>query len=264
MAGDWIKLQVATPHKPEVLRMAEVLGVPRREMVGILVDFLCWLDTNARHADVTHVSRKCLDDVLACTGLSAVLELVGWVKWDDAACLMTVSNYDRHNGESSKNRALATERKRIQRSRECHEENVTREEKRRDTTAKAVVQQPRKSLDEPSPEHLRIAEERGVSCLAEFQKYRDWQASTGKRHKDEAAGFRNWLKNARPLGTTVSLAERRAANMAAITGQVKREREVFADGVGAKVIPALPSDLGEPGGDDVGGRAAERAYRDVG
>ena len=111
MAGDWIKFEVATLHKPEVTLAAEYLGISRRETLGILLDYWAWLDANARHAVVTHVSRKSLEAVLQCVGLAAVLELIGWVKFDDERHEMTVTNYDRHNGESAKTRALDAKRK---------------------------------------------------------------------------------------------------------------------------------------------------------
>ena len=46
MAGDWIKVEHATMDKPEVLRIADLLGVSRREAIGILFDFWVWLDRN--------------------------------------------------------------------------------------------------------------------------------------------------------------------------------------------------------------------------
>ena len=42
------------------------------------------------------------------------------------------------------------------------------------------------------------ARERGltVSVAGEYEKYLDWGIAHGKRHKDERAGFRNWLRAA--------------------------------------------------------------------
>lgn len=191
MAGDWIKLEHATATKPEVVRMAEILGVNRREMMGILFDFWVWLDQQSRNATVTLMSRKSLDDVLHCAGLAACLETVGWVEWDDKSCVMIVKNYDRHNGKPAKSRALGKERA----SRKRNGTNVTDAlpEKRR-------VLHINKGLDAPTDEHRKQARELGLNCDDQFQRYRDWQASTGKKHKDETAGFRNWLRNAKGMG----------------------------------------------------------------
>lgn len=143
------------------------------------------------------------------------------------------------------------------------ERNANHEPVTKNQQSKALVRVP---LTEPTEEHRRIANERGISCEAEFAKYRDWMAATGKRHKDEVAGFRNWLRNAKGAtpGRPPTLAEKRAANIAALTGQVKRERivEGTAERVGGAVISALPSLVRESDDDDVGrcsdGRGSER------
>ncbi len=51
-------------------------------------------------------------------------------------------------------------------------------------------------LTEPRDEHRSMALDLGVDCQAELGKYRDYMAARGKRHKNEAAGFRNWLRKA--------------------------------------------------------------------
>ena len=48
----------------------------------------------------------------------------------------------------------------------------------------------------PNGAHRSIADELKVDCDAEFQRYHDWLKANGKRHKDEDAGFRNWLRKA--------------------------------------------------------------------
>jgi hypothetical protein len=228
MAGDWIKLEHATLDKPEVLRMAELLGVSRREMLGLLLDFFVWLDRNSSHGHVTHMSRMCLDSVLHVSGFSAVLCDVGWAEMDDATGTLTIKNWDRHNGNPAKTRALAKDRKAEERSRKSHADTVTREEKRRVTTSSLrsdVVGAPPKRapvLQSPTDEHRLAAKARGIDCDAEWQRYTDWLAANGKVHRDRAAGFRNWLGRATPpvlraVGAK-SQSERRAEVNAAIWG----------------------------------------------
>ena len=147
MAGDWIKFEVATLDKPEVLRMAELLNVKRDEMLGILLRYFSWLDRTTGHGFVQNLSRKSLDDVLHVSGFSAVLESVGWAKFDDDGWSMTVPNYERHNGKPAKTRASDQKRKRDDRLdsvQNLSEKNRTREEKRslskdKDTQPAAVI-----------------------------------------------------------------------------------------------------------------------------
>ncbi len=259
MAGDWIKVETGTASKTEVLRMAEMLGVDRRHCMGLLIDYWSWLDANARTDSVPNLSRSSLDSVLNCPGFAACIEAVGWAKWSQDGWQMTVVNYDHHNGSSAKTRASEQRKKREQRGRE-RDTTGTREEKRRTTTSlrSVVVAQP---LTAPTDRHAEIAATSGVSCQAEFVKYKDWLASSGKSHKDESAGFRNWLRRCAESKQTPSLgknkpsslAERRAANMAELTGQTRYERNNGdAERVGGQTVPALPGNLRKPGGHDVG------------
>jgi uncharacterized phage protein (TIGR02220 family) len=113
MAGDWIKVEHATATKPEVCMGAELLGVSRREMIGICVDYWIWLDANLGEGCnglVTQVSRKSLEDVLHCPGFAAILERMQWASFDDEARTLVVTNWDRHNGTSAKSRALTRNR----------------------------------------------------------------------------------------------------------------------------------------------------------
>lgn len=115
MAGDWIKVETATASKTEVLRMAEMLGIERRECMGLLFDYWAWLDANARTESVPNLSRNSLDKHLHCAGLAACLEAVGWASWSDDGWTMTVTNYTRHNGASAKTRAYEQRKKKLQR-----------------------------------------------------------------------------------------------------------------------------------------------------
>ena len=205
MAGDWIKVEKASANKPETLKIARMLGINRREAFGLLVEFWSWLDSNCVDGVVDGVVDADVDALMSCPDLSALLVLVGWVKFDATAQQMRVVNFDRHNGETSKNRALKSERQAKWRAKSVdgHVDATpsTREEKRRediDTSLRSVSGAPPKkaALTEPNEEHERIATAAGVSCKAEFQKFRDWLRSSGRSQRDEAAGFRNWLRKA--------------------------------------------------------------------
>jgi len=79
-------------------------------------------------------------------------------------------------------------------------------------------------LPEPTVEHQTLAASLGVDCDAEFAKFRDWLAANGKRQRDEAAGFRNWLRKAAEFarsragngGAKQSVHEKRSATAAAM------------------------------------------------
>jgi len=113
MAGDWIKVEHATASKPEVCMAAEMLGITRREMVGLCVDYWIWIDNNLGDSCdgvVTLVTRKSVEDVMHCAGFAAVLERMGWAKFDDEKRTLTIINWDRHTGTSAKTRGLTQKR----------------------------------------------------------------------------------------------------------------------------------------------------------
>jgi hypothetical protein len=195
MAGDWIKVEKSSARKPEVLKIARMLGIPQDAAFGLLVRFWIWLDDNCVDGVVDGVVYADVDELMACPGLSALLKECGWATFSANPPLMSVVNFSRHNGETSKIRALKSERQAKWRNAPVDAPPSTRKEKKRDI--KPIEQPARpKKLTEPTPEHQTLADSLGVACKTEFAKYRDWLASSGKQQKDEAAGFRNWLRKA--------------------------------------------------------------------
>jgi len=53
-------------------------------------------------------------------------------------------------------------------------------------------------LECPTQEHEDLAKQSGIDCKLEWSAYTDWLAANGRSHKDMAAGFRNWLRRAKP------------------------------------------------------------------
>lgn len=118
MASPWIKIEVSTPDKPEVWRMAQILDIDPDAVVGKLIRLWAWCDANlsaSGNADVT--IKPLLDRVTTKPGFADALEKVGWLKIDGDA--LQFCNFDRHNGQSSKNRALTSRRV------AAHRQNVT-------------------------------------------------------------------------------------------------------------------------------------------
>jgi hypothetical protein len=142
MAGDWIKLQHVTPDKPEVFRMAIELGVTPEHVLGCLCRLWIWADQQTIDGHGVCVTGVTLNRITCHAGFSDALQNVGWLSGDELN--FTLPNFERHNGETAKTRALATKRKEKQR----HAETVTgvtlktRPEKRREemfTTSDEVV-----------------------------------------------------------------------------------------------------------------------------
>lgn len=110
MAGDWIKFELATLDKPEVIRMSRQLGVSKEAICGWLIRFWGWYGANSVDGHVDGVASTDVDVVLSLPGFGEALKGAGWLLEDTDKKRLTVPNFDRHNGESAKKRALSTRR----------------------------------------------------------------------------------------------------------------------------------------------------------
>lgn len=134
MAGDWIKIEIATLDKPEVLGMARALGVPKATVLGALVELFAWYNTHLENGNAHGVTVDMIDGILrnggvtACNAtLSDALKKVGWLIDIDGA--LSIPNFERHNGKTAKSRALTAMRVSNFRKRRCNDLVTSREEK---------------------------------------------------------------------------------------------------------------------------------------
>jgi len=108
MAGDWIKFEKATLDKPEVFEMAEMLGIDPDAVVGKLLRVWNWFDDQSHDGDAPVTVRALLDRYTGVTGFTQSMESVGWLRVDGKT--ISLPNFERHNGQTAKNRALTAKR----------------------------------------------------------------------------------------------------------------------------------------------------------
>ena len=134
MAGDWIKLELTTPDKPEVHVIADTLGVAPELVVGCLARIWIWADQQSVNGNAMRVTKNTLDAVARHAGFAEAMKIAGWLSGEDGR--LSFPRFDRHNGESTKKRALASKRQERWRRRSVDVHGVTktstREEKRRE------------------------------------------------------------------------------------------------------------------------------------
>ena len=149
MAGDWIKVQTCTPDKPEVHQMAEALGLDPDAVMGKLIRVWVWADTHTVDGNARSVTRSLLDRISGVTGFADALESAGWLESMSEGVHFT--NFDRHNGDTAKTRALTGKRVAKTRSRndsvtdvkrDCNAVTVTKTlpEKRREEKSNDIYQ----------------------------------------------------------------------------------------------------------------------------
>lgn len=118
MAGDWIKLEAITLEKPEIFALAEELNCTHATAFMACVRFWIWADRQSRNGHAINVTFVTLDSVASIAGFSAAMVKVGWLVVENGK--VSLPNFERHNGNTAKKRALAQNRKANQRSRNSH------------------------------------------------------------------------------------------------------------------------------------------------
>jgi hypothetical protein len=138
MAGDWIKMRCNLDTDPAVFKMAELLGIDELGIVGRLWKFWAWADQHVSDCNAVSVTTKTIDRITCTKNFSDALQKVGWLELkNDEEGYFSIPNFDRHNGQTAKRRALT--KNRVEKNRVTHEalqkryNSVTREEKRRCT-----------------------------------------------------------------------------------------------------------------------------------
>ncbi|MYZ41401.1 conserved phage C-terminal domain-containing protein [Schauerella aestuarii] len=109
MAGDWIKFEVNTPEKQEVLAITFAMGWEDPDLtVGKLLRVWRWFDQQTVDGNAPSVSAALLDRIAGVSGFAQAMANVGWLVVSEAG--VSLPNFDRHNGKTAKDRALTAKR----------------------------------------------------------------------------------------------------------------------------------------------------------
>jgi hypothetical protein len=166
MAGDWIKLQKDTPDKPEVLAIAARLGIDQDAVVGKLVRVWSWFDTHTTDGNALSVTFSFIDRLTGVTGFAEQVALVGWL--EQKGHELTLPNFDFHNGETAKKRAMGKNRT------EKHRSNV----ESNDASVTEVL--PEKRREEKSINKEKAAD---AFVLPDWMPIKTWEAFLAMRKK---------------------------------------------------------------------------------
>ncbi len=208
MSGDWIKIESATPNKPEVIKIARTLGITKDDSIGKLMRFWLWLDAVCVDGVVDGVVSTDVDAVVGMDGFANALKSVNWLDFDDNSETITIPNFERHNGETAKKRALKNKRQAKWRQNKDAKVDTpastnasTREEKRRNKEKdKKESHSPR--FTPPTVDQVRkYVETREVKI--DPQVFVDHYETNGwfrgkTKIKDWKACVRTWEKNRTP------------------------------------------------------------------
>lgn len=115
MAGDWIKVQTNLRDNPKVAMLAEEIGIHPTHALGLLVVFWSWADRHLISGNAHGVTEKFIDDIVDTPGFAAALRKIGWLAGENPN--LVLPNFEEHNGQTAKKRALTARRNAAMRSR---------------------------------------------------------------------------------------------------------------------------------------------------
>jgi len=115
MAGDWMKVEKVTPQKPEILEMAAMLELSPDDVFGKLFRIWAWADDHTEDGNAHGVTPALLDSTMSVTGFARAMQEVGWLELIGKSDLaprggVRFVNFERHNGQTGKRRALTAMR----------------------------------------------------------------------------------------------------------------------------------------------------------
>ncbi len=130
MAGDWIKIETTTPDKPEVWGIAEITKLTPDEVLGKLIRLWIYADQQTSDGNAPGVTLALLDCVASCEGFAAAVVSVGWLKpWNvsdtDGEEWYFFPHFERHSGQTAKDRALTQKRVTAHRAKKGNGAGVT-------------------------------------------------------------------------------------------------------------------------------------------
>ena len=260
MAGEWLKMEACTPEKSEVLAITAKMGWDDADLtVGKLFRLWRWFDQQTMDGNAHGVTKALLDRHVGVTGFCDAMESVGWLTISDDG--ISLPNFDRHNGNTAKSRALTAKRV------ANHKSNATanakgngssvsralpREEKRREdikeanASLRATKKCPASFVLTDEMQAWAATECPGVDVGIETATLRDHEFKTAR--KDWPGTWRNWMRKAfkdiqnRPAGRQSFAAqdqqrtEQRASELApgvacrSTSNQPMEDRNVIAIG----------------------------------
>ena len=124
MSGDWLKVEIGTPDKPEVWAIAARLNIDADAVFGKLFRVWSWFDQQTNDGVAPKVSIPMLDRLVGVHGFCDAMVAANWMVVDGAN--IHLPGFDKHNGNTAKRRAETARRVAKHKASKDGNEKVTR------------------------------------------------------------------------------------------------------------------------------------------
>ena len=113
MAGHWIEWEKGLVRKPEVLRIARLMGCTPQHAAACCMMVWEWAEDVTENGIIAGITAADVSFAAGVDGIAEAMITAGWLlETDDSVVL---PNWERHNGEPAKRRAVDAMRKRAKR-----------------------------------------------------------------------------------------------------------------------------------------------------
>ncbi len=209
MAGDWLKVEETLPDKPEVIGIADRLGLDQDAVVGKLLRLWIWAGQQTVDGCAVSATETFVDRLARVPEFAKAMQAVGWLRVESGR--LVFPNFDHHNGETAKKRALSAKRMAKVRAKEPDKScapsaTKAQPEKRREELEKSKEEVKSQELVARAPgfrqptlaEVVEYCRERNSSVSPE--RFVDHYTANGWRvgktpMRDWKAAVRNWERN---------------------------------------------------------------------
>jgi hypothetical protein len=159
MAGEWIKMRIDLASDPAVVRIRRATGIDADAVVGKLHRLWAWADTHTADGTAAGLDVEWVDELTGCKGFGDAMIATGWLQADAAG--LRFANFERHNGQPAKVRALRKTRMERFRGAARATDAPPEEEKRREEEENKKPAAPVPTSDPPeasrSPAQARVS-----------------------------------------------------------------------------------------------------------
>jgi len=180
MAGEWIKMRIDLAADPAVIRIRRATGVDADAVVGKLHRLWSWADAHTADGFAAGLDAEWVDEFAGCAGFAAAMSAAGWLEVD--ADGVRFANFDRHNGQPAKVRALRKTRMERFRGAARATDAPPEEEKRREEEIQPAAPVPTSEPAKPSRSRAKPA---SVSWTAEA----GWTGITAGDRQEWASAY---------------------------------------------------------------------------
>jgi hypothetical protein len=181
MAGDWIKMRLDLASDPAVVRIRRATGLDADSVVGKLHRLWGWADVHTADGSAAGLDVDWVDETAGVPGFGAAMIAAGWLEADDTG--IRFANFDKHNGQPAKVRALGKNRMKRIRCADSATLAPLEEEKRRIREEELPAAQV--ATSDPPKRRKRSQPAGGIAWTADA----GWQGITDADRTEWAAAY---------------------------------------------------------------------------